>query len=407
MAGIHRLPPEVLVKIFVLAGTADTIKACPSARLCNKDPANPSTRNSRDLYALATSSRFLYATFKTNEYQIFFDLLKELAFKFEHYPVNIINKSAASLVYRMILDDQFWPFTTIPNEIDSKLDFGPGGTEARIERMCQQDFRQVIKPEHFGKVLHGARWGMLDVFRRRNGQCDDTQFLKRRAEKHHNVLTDTDSSSGSRSETTNGTISNNLADANVWAVTSPQRVPAVAMAGIHSLPPELLVEIFVSAGAADTIKACLGADIFGEDASNPPPRKSRDLYALAISTRSLYATFKANEYQIFLNLVKEIASKFEPCPASHSNERAASLLYRTMVDCNGDFDEQILADIEMERMGQQEVRQVIKPKHFGEILRGVRNGLHFVFFCRNLGTAVLAGIGDEALASLIDSLPDA
>jgi ribonuclease HI len=58
-------------------------------------------------------------------------------------------------------------------------------------------------------------------FRRR---IKESKLLKRRAEKHHNVLTgtdtDTSSSSDSQSRTTNGTISNNFADANLWAVTS-------------------------------------------------------------------------------------------------------------------------------------------------------------------------------------------
>jgi hypothetical protein len=51
MARLHDLPPEVLVNIFVEAGIANG--------------------SSQDLYSLATSSKWLYACFKAQEYQIF------------------------------------------------------------------------------------------------------------------------------------------------------------------------------------------------------------------------------------------------------------------------------------------------------------------------------------------------
>jgi hypothetical protein len=197
------------------------------------------------------------------------------------------------------------------------------------------------------------------------------------------------------------------------------------MAGIHSLPPEVLVKIFVLAGSTGTIKACLKAElIYDKDAPDPPPRRFGDLYALATSSRFLYATFKANEYQIWLDLVKDLAFKFKLYPADSTDESTASLFYRTMFQCQWGVQAAIWADMEgsndleamkarIERLCRQDIRQIVEPWELGATVAKIRDALRHDFIIANFTEIHKVGDGwcrahlQKAIASLIDSLPDA
>lgn len=170
MVGIHSLSAELLIQIFVESGatdgiwTADVGQYIPGGQY--PDPAFPPGRKSRDLYSLATSCKSLYATFKTNEYTIFLELVKRVVVEFEpriemtetgwywthskpsdwfvYWEVLCLRQSVARPLMRCM-----GALGPVPRTIE--------GVEAQVERWCQKDVREVIKPEMFGWIMGAIR----------------------------------------------------------------------------------------------------------------------------------------------------------------------------------------------------------------------------------------------------------
>lgn len=77
------------------------------------------------------------------------------------------------------------------------------------------------------------------------------------------------------------------------------------MAGIHSLPPELLIEIFVAAGSEGKLGPIRSLAYY-QRISPPDSIESTGIYSLATASKQMYHAFKAHEHHIFTGIAHQL-----------------------------------------------------------------------------------------------------
>jgi hypothetical protein len=187
------------------------------------------------------------------------------------------------------------------------------------------------------------------------------------------------------------------------------------MVRLTSLSAELLIQIFVESGATDGIWTAEVDQYIPEsrmcwvlaaraDQKSVPARKSRDMYSLATSCKYLYNVFKANEYTIFLELVKRVVVEFEPRMKYEPTEdgwywthhmpsdwfvytevlclrwsvarrlmRAMGAVVPKMMTWEG-------IEAQTALWCEKDVREVIKPEMFGWIMGAIRERIRSDYF---------------------------
>lgn len=142
MAGIHDLPPEVIIKILVEAGRPGNLHGYPEYPM-----------NSSDLYSMATSSKYLYAIFKENEYQVFLQLAKQI----------VANKWAAvpkeSFSIKLAASFASTPecHSFLARSWDLIRKWGAWDSKEELVRVMNAKLQELVQPSKYGLVLRLVR----------------------------------------------------------------------------------------------------------------------------------------------------------------------------------------------------------------------------------------------------------
>jgi hypothetical protein len=145
------------------------------------------------------------------------------------------------------------------------------------------------------------------------------------------------------------------------------------MAGIHSLPPELLIEIFIAAGSKKT------KGFIGERGQTIFPINSTGMYSLATASKQMYHAFKAHEHHIFTaiahQLIHQLSDKpWEPdlyIPDFTLAVRLACLV-RMVSLTNRPTGHDVIVNI-ITRVNDMDISDILKPSLYPGILDYLRS----------------------------------
>jgi Rad3-related DNA helicase len=167
------------------------------------------------------------------------------------------------------------------------------------------------------------------------------------------------------------------------------------MVGIHELPPEVIIKILVEAGRP--------GNLYGYPEY---PMNSQDLYSIATSSKQLYAIFKENEYQIFLQLAKQIVANKWDTVAKECLSIKLAATFASATECHSFlFSDWYLKRVwetkeELVRIMNAKLQDLVQPSKYSLTLKLVRmqsfharihNVIHFKRQNRRIGNKARLG----------------